>query len=174
MLRNPFYELYSICQKVYINIRKIYLPGLAMYWFAPLSCLMQFVEKIFQRFLKFVVGYFVSTVLTCVSCFCKYSFSRNPNLQQMNAITKQLCQHLHCSIRSMGCSSKLMKSAVLCVNLKQDHEVLRRYSQSYTYFYECSRNEINYSLQSMFQQRLRNFRWLRITGESRNTLCSIK
>jgi hypothetical protein len=46
----------------------------------------------------------------CARCFCKYYFLRNPNFQQINVITRQLGQHLHCSIRCICCGSMLMKS----------------------------------------------------------------
>jgi len=84
-----------------------------MHGFAPLSCFMQPAEEIFQRFLKCLGGRFVSTVLMLASCFCKYYFSWNQNFQQINSITKQLGQHLHCSICCIGCGSMLMKSAVI-------------------------------------------------------------
>jgi hypothetical protein len=144
-----------------------------MHGFVPLACLMQPVEEILQLFLKCVGGHFVSNLLMCASCFSRCSFSRNPIFQQINSITKQLGQHLHCSIHCMRCGSMLIKSAVLCVSLKLAWKGLRLYSQSYTHLYESSRTEFNYSLQFIFQRRLRNFRWHCFTGESRNTLCSI-
>lgn len=111
---------------------------------APLSCLMKTVKVVFQRFLKCIGEDFVSTLLMCASCFCKYSFSRNLSYQQINTITKQLGQHFHCSVRCMGCGS-MLKSAVLCVNLQQARKGVRRYSQSYIYFYESNRTYFNYS-----------------------------
>ena len=59
-----------------------------MHSFALLSCLMEPVEEILQRFLNCVGGSYVSTLLMSASCLCKYSFSRNPNFQQINATTK--------------------------------------------------------------------------------------
>jgi len=141
MLHNPLFETYCIAKMGTLIKEKLYskyLPWLAMSGFAPLSCLMKSVKVIFQRVLKRVGEHFVSTLLMCASCFCKYSLSRNLNFQQINAITKQLSLHFHCSIRCMGCGSMLMKSAVLCVNLLHARKGLRRFSQSYAYFYESS------------------------------------
>ena len=71
---------------------------------------------------------------------------------------------MQCAVRCIGCGSMLMKSAVLCENIKHDRKDLRRYSQRYIYFYESNRTEFSCSLQLIFQHRLRIFRWHCITG----------
>jgi hypothetical protein len=117
-----------------------------MHGLPPFSCLMEPFEEILQRFLNCIGGSFVSVILMCASCIFKYSFSRKPNFQQINETTKQLSQHLPCSVLCMGCCSVLMKSAVLCVNLKYARIGLSRYSQSYIHFCKSSRTEFIYSL----------------------------